>query len=67
MRNKDLPKLLLAIAGSEQAKANGHSIIFEQAAIELQKLDAIEQYIKDCQHLNITKQGILFLLNDGNE
>lgn len=47
MRNSDLPNLLLAIAASEQAKADKHDVIFTQAAIELKKLDAISAITND--------------------
>jgi len=37
--NKDLPKLLRAIAGGTQAKENRHDIIFNAAADELEHRD----------------------------
>lgn len=36
-KNRSLPKLLRAIAGSDYAKATSHNIIFNAAADELEK------------------------------
>lgn len=41
MRNPDLPKLLRVIGGSEYVQACGGRIIYEQTAIELEKLEKI--------------------------
>lgn len=43
MRNPALPKLLRAIGSSETHARTGCNVIFEQAAIELQKLEKIYQ------------------------
>lgn len=61
MRNKDLPKLLRAIANSEQAKQNHHSIIFNQAADELEKLDQLETIMNS---LAASRESVLDLIND---
>ena len=61
MRNKALPKLLRALAQGSDAIANNHNIIFEQAAIELEKLDTIEIVLKS---IAASRDGILDLIND---
>lgn len=59
MRNKALPKLLRAIAVSSEAQKNGHHIIFDQAAIELDKLHEIELLIaKYKQTVNVVVVNI---------
>ena len=63
MRNKTLPKLLRAIANSEQAKENRHNVIFNEAAIELEKLDTIEIVLNS---LAAAKESIVALINDRN-
>lgn len=62
MRNKALPKLLRIIANSEQAKENKHDIIFEQAAIELEKLDMIETVLDS---IAASKENLRAIINDG--
>lgn len=61
MRNKSLPKLLRAIAGSSDAQKSGLYIIFIEAANELQKLDQIEVLI---QNKTVSKETLLEILND---
>lgn len=61
MRNKSLPKLLRAIACSDLAKSNKHDIIFNEAAIELEKLDNIEIVISS---IAASKESILQIIND---
>lgn len=41
-RNKDLPRLLRALAKGDLAKSNKHDLIFNEAANNLDKLDKIE-------------------------
>lgn len=65
MRNPDLPKLLRAIGASQNAKEEGRGVIYEQAAIELEKLEKIYQ-INDTagdpvEFCNLTME----VLNDG--
>lgn len=47
MRNPDLPKLLRAIGNSEHGQTGGRHVIYEQAAIELEKLEKIYQLAED--------------------
>lgn len=54
MRNPDLPKLLRAIGNS--TASFGNAIIFEQAAIELEKLDKI---YKLCDENKGSDMGLL--------
>ena len=62
MRNKKLPKLLRALAHSEYAKENGFQVIFNEAAIELNKLDTIEELINS---IAASKDAVLEIINDG--
>lgn len=61
MRNKALPKLLRAIANSEDAKKNKHDVIFNEAATELEKLDMIETVTDS---IAASRNNILAIIRD---
>lgn len=61
MRNPALPKLLRAIGNISDNHREGKYVIYEQAAIELEKLE--KMYIL-CSHTDVVIDEIRNILND---
>jgi hypothetical protein len=59
MKNPALPHLLKAMAASKTAKENGCDVIYEQAAIELEKLNKIYEYFEQTRNYNMPIYRIL--------
>lgn len=59
MRNPDLPKLLRARRDVMQSE--GLQVIYEQSAIELDKLEKIYQWAKDNKHCPYQIHSILYI------
>ena len=64
MRNKALPQLLRTIANSEDAKKHRHDIIFNEAAVELEKLDTLEIIVES---IAASRNAVLAVIRDLKE